>query len=45
MKFTEARLEEATIQLLGEEGYPYACLSGRQVFGKMIERLFQEVSL
>ena len=27
-KFTEAKHESAIIELLGEEGYSYACLSG-----------------
>lgn len=36
MKFTEAQLESAIIELLGAEGYPY-------VLGEAIERHSQEV--
>lgn len=36
MKFTEAKLEEAIISLLGEEGFPH-------VLGEAIERQPQEV--
>lgn len=36
-KFTEAQLEAAIIELLGEAGYPHTYLSGRQVMGETIE--------
>jgi hypothetical protein len=43
MKFNEAQLEAAIIELLGQEGYPHACLAGRQVLGETIECQAQEV--
>ncbi|NQY65294.1 MAG: hypothetical protein HRT38_16555, partial [Alteromonadaceae bacterium] len=36
MKFTEERLEQAIIELLGQEGYPHSC-------GEQIERTTEDV--